>query len=151
MFPVQTHEEEAELAEEVAPQETEMEVAVTQAADEPVVAAQTGDRVSPVEEPAAVTEATVEPAEVDANVLQPEPVIEVVSGGEVPEEEAEMEVLAAEEAAEVPAEDTESITETEVPLPDHPPFTQLLHRTSGTNSCFVFSRMLLLSLWKSKW
>lgn len=148
MFPVQTHEEEAEApAEEVAPQVTEMEVAVTQAAHELEVTAQIGGRVSPVEEPAAVTEAAVEPAEgkAAADVLQ------VESGGEAPEEEAEMEVLAAEEAAEVPTEDTEPITETEVPLPDRPPFTQLLQRTSGTNRCFVFSRMLLLSLWKSKW
>lgn len=151
---MQTHEEEAEApAEEVAPQETEMEVAATQAADEPEVTAQPGKRVPPVEEAAVLTEATVEPAEVEAAaaVLQPQPVIEVVSRGEGPEEEAEMEVLAAEEAAPVPAEDTEPITETEVPLPDQPPFTQRLHRTSGTDRCFVFSRMLLLSLWKSKW
>lgn len=149
MFPVQTREEEAEaLAEDAAPLESEME-----AADEPEVQAQTGDRFPPVEEPSAVKEAEVEPAEVEAakDLLQPEPVIEVVPVGEVPEEEGEMEVLAAEEAAEVPAEDTEPITSSEVPLPlHHPPFTQL-HRTSGTNRCFVFSRMLLLSLWKSKW
>lgn len=145
---MQTHEEEAEApAEEAAPQETEMEVAVTQAAHELEVTAQIGGRVSPVEEPAAVTEAAVEPAEVKAAA----DVLQVVSGGEAPEEEAEMEVLAAEEAAEVPTEDTEPITETEVPLPDRPPFPQLLQRTSGTNRCFVFSRMLLLSLWKSKW
>lgn len=147
---MQTHEEEAEApAEEVAPQETVMEVAATQAADEPEVT----ERVPPVEEAAVLTEAVVEPAEVEAAaaILQPQPVIEVVSGGEGPEEEAEMEVLAAEEAAPVPAEDTEPITETEVPLPDQPPFTQRLHRTSGTDRCFVFSRMLLLSPWKSKW
>lgn len=145
MFPVQTHEEEAEAP---VPQETEMEVA-----DEPEVTAQTGGRVSPVEEPAAAKEAAVEQPEVEsaADVLQPQPGIEVVSGGEVPEEEAEMEVLAAEEAAEVPAVDTESITETEVSLPNCPPFTQRLHGTSGTNECSVFSRMLMLSLWKSKW
>lgn len=151
---MQTHEEEAEApAEEVAPQETEMEVAATQAADEPEVTVHPGEQVPPVEEAAALTEAVVEPAEVEAaaTLLQPQPVIEVVSGGEAPEEEAEMEVLAAEEAAPVPAEDTGPITVAEVAVPAQPPFRQRLHRTSGTNSCFVFSRMLLLSLWKSKW
>lgn len=134
--PVQTREEEAEApAEDLAPQETEMEVAVTQAAEEPEG-----------------TEAAVEPAEAEAaqDVLQKDPVTEDVSGGEVPEEAAEMEVLAAEEAAEAPAEDAEPIAETEVLLPDHPPFTELLSRTSGTNVS-VFSRTLLLSLWKSHW
>lgn len=146
---MQTHEEETEApAEDAMPLETEME-----AVGEPEVPAQTGDRVSPVEEPSAVTEAEVEPAEVEAanDVVQPEPVIEVVPVGDVPEEEAEMEVLAAEEAAEVPAENTELITQSEVLLPLHnPPFAQL-HRTPGTNRCFVFSRMLLLTLWNSKW
>lgn len=149
MFPEQTHEEETEApAEDAMPLETEMG-----AVGEPEVPAQTGDRVSPAEEPSAVAEAEAEPAEMEAadDVLQPQPVIEVVPVGEVPEEEAEMEVLAAEEAAEVPAENAQLISQSEVLLPLHnPPFTRL-QRTPGTNTCFVFSRMLLLTLWKSKW
>lgn len=98
--------------------ETEMEMAITEASEELEVAAQPRDRVSPVEEPAAVAEATVEPVEVEVAVavLKPEPVTEVVPGGEVAEEEeAEMEVLVVEEEAEV-TEITETITKTEVPL-----------------------------------
>ncbi|XP_011617970.2 fibrous sheath CABYR-binding protein-like isoform X3 [Takifugu rubripes] len=113
-----TEEEPEAPAEEEAPVETEMEVAITEAPEEPEVTAQAGGRVSPVEEPAAVAEAAVEPAEVEvaAEVLEPEAVTEIVSGGEEEEEEeAEMEVLAAEEASEVSAETTDLITKTEVP------------------------------------
>ncbi|XP_056889433.1 fibrous sheath CABYR-binding protein-like isoform X2 [Takifugu flavidus] len=113
-----TEEEPEAPAEEEAPVETEMEVAITEAPEEPEVTAQAGGRVSPVEEPAAVAEAAVEPAEVEvaADVLKPEPITEIVSGGEEEEEEeAEMEVLAAEEASEVSAETTDLITKTEVP------------------------------------
>lgn len=117
---MQTHEEEAEApAEEVAPQEAEMEVAVTQAAAELVVTVHTTDRVAAVPEAEAAAEKLAE----------------VVCGREVPEEEAEMEVLPAEEAAEVSAEDNEPITKTEVLLPDQPPFKRLQQATSGTNRC----------------
>lgn len=104
------------LAGEDAAADTEAEVAVTEATEVPVVEAQTSDHVSAAAEPAAdevVTETVVESVEeAVAEVPEPEQVTEAVVSPEAPgEDEAEVEMLAEEEAPEVPAE---PITMTEV-------------------------------------